>query len=78
MNAVNSLLFLRKHGKFKSWLSFWLLDVMLFPLVLFLGIFQGRARGVLAKGRGILEGILGVKSARSALARYLSDGEERR
>jgi GT2 family glycosyltransferase len=78
MNALNSVRYLREHGTFRSWLAFWLLDVLALPLVFVLGFFQGRAKGVMAKGRGILDGLSGRTSAKNALKRYLSEEEDKR
>ena len=63
MLAFNLVLFLRKHGTFSLWLAFWLLDVLCWPLVLAAAILTGRARGALAKGRGLAHGLFGMKAS---------------
>ena len=70
MNALNSVRFLRAHGTPKSWAAFWLFDVAAWPLLLGLRLLQGRGRGALAKGRGILEGLMGRRVDPARVARY--------
>ena len=78
MNALNSVHFLRSHGTVKSWLAFWILDVLSLPLVFLLGLPRGRARGVLAKGRGILKGLGGAKVSPADVEHYFSKEEKKR
>jgi len=78
MNALNSVRFLKRHGSLKSWLAFCLLDLMLLPLVLVAGIFQGRSEGVRAKGLGILHGIAGRKVTTQALKTFMKPRKEKR
>ena len=40
------------------------------PFVFVTGLFQGRTRGVVAKGRGIVEGLAGGKVTPASLDRY--------
>lgn len=75
MNGLNSVRFLRSHGTLKSWLAFWVLDVLLLPPLLVLRLFQGEARGVLAKGRGILDGLMGRKVTSESLQRFIDPME---
>lgn len=70
MNALNSVRFLKRHGTMKSWFSFLLLDVFSLPFVFVIGLFQGRTKGVVAKGRGIVEGLAGGKVTPASLDRY--------
>lgn len=78
MNALNSVHFLRSHGTLKSWLAFWLFDVAAWPPLLVIRLLQGRARGALAKGRGILEGLAGRRVDPLRVARYRVLEEARR
>ncbi|MBU0754782.1 MAG: glycosyltransferase family 2 protein [Planctomycetes bacterium] len=78
MNAVNSVRFLRQHGSFRSWMSFWILDVLALPLVVLVRLFKGQAGGALAKGRGILEGLAGQRVTPEKLARYHKVKEPKR
>ncbi len=70
MNGLNSVRFLRRHGTLKSWIAFWLFDVAALPPVLLVRLFQGKAKGVLAKGRGILDGLKGARVTPDVLERY--------
>ena len=78
MNALNSVRFLRTHGSLKSWIAFWIFDVAAWPLLLVLRLLQGRARGALAKGRGIVDGLAGRRVDPERVARYRGLEECRR
>ena len=67
LNALGSWRFLRMHGTAGRWLAFWGCDVLLLPLALLAGLPRGRARGVLAKGLGILHGALGRRATAETL-----------
>lgn len=67
LNALGSWRFLRRHGTRARWLAFWGYDVLLLPLALLVGVPRGRARGVLAKGLGILHGALGRRATAETL-----------
>ena len=59
MLGVNTVWFLRRHGTPVRWLRFVLFDVLsLLPLLL-LEACRGRARAVLAKARGMYDGLRG-------------------
>lgn len=78
MNGINSVRFLKQHGTFRSWMAFWLLDVLALPAVVLVRLFQGQAAGALAKGRGILEGLAGQSVTQEKIARYRRAKEEKR
>lgn len=59
LNAHGAVTYLRRHGTPLLWAGFVLLDVLGWPLALLLGALRGRTAGALAKGRGLLHGILG-------------------
>lgn len=59
MMGVNSIWFLREHARANQWLRFWLFDVATLPFLLLIGLFDGRAKSVLAKAAGILDGLRG-------------------
>ncbi|MFT7620794.1 MAG: GT2 family glycosyltransferase [Planctomycetota bacterium] len=58
MLAYNLVLFLKKQGNIRLWLSFLILDVLCWPFVLLVAILTGRSSGALAKGRGLLHAFL--------------------
>jgi GT2 family glycosyltransferase len=70
MNAVNSVAFLRRHGRAVHWLRFWFFDVASLPLVWAIAVFRGRGKAVLAKGWGLLDGLRG----RTVTAARVQDG----
>ena len=51
--------FLRAHGSAGHWLRFVLFDVASLPLLLVLRAPRGEGRAVLAKAKGILDGLRG-------------------
>ncbi len=59
MMGVNSIWFLRRHGGALAALRFALFDVATLPVLFALGLFQGRSRAVLAKAKGIFDGLCG-------------------
>ncbi len=59
MMGVNSIWFLRRHGGPRHWARFVCFDVLTLPFLWVAGLFTGRAGAVFAKGRGILDGLLG-------------------
>lgn len=61
MMGVNTVWFLRRNGTAGRWLSFAVFDVLPLPLLWFAGLFNGRARGVLAKALGTWDGLCGRK-----------------
>jgi len=73
MNALNSVRFLKKFGTVKSWLAFVLLDILSLPLLILVRLFQGKGKGALAKGRGVLDGFMGKKASDEILKRYMKN-----
>jgi len=67
MVGLNTVRFLRKHGTFGRWLGFALFDVASLPLLLLVAPFRGRTRAVLAKAKGIWDGLRGKRVEASAL-----------
>jgi len=59
MMGLNSVWFLRTHGRPVHWVQFFLFDVLTLPLVILVGLFVGEAKSALAKAIGILEGFTG-------------------
>lgn len=59
MMAVNAIWFLRRHGTPTEWMRFFVYDVLTLPPLFVAGLFNGRARAVLAKLRGTLDGARG-------------------
>ena len=69
MMGVNSIWFLRQHGGWAAWLRGVLFDVLTLPLLFLVGIFNGRALAVLAKARGIVDGLRGKRVTAAAVSR---------
>jgi GT2 family glycosyltransferase len=67
MTGVNSVWFLRSHGRPLRWASFWLFDVLSLPLVFLAALPSGRGKAVLAKGKGILDGLRGRRVTAAAI-----------
>ena len=61
MMGVNTVWFLRKHGTPGRWLSFLVYDVLSLPLVWLLHAPRGEGAAVVAKARGMFDGLLGRK-----------------
>lgn len=61
MMGVNSIWFLRRHGRARHWLRFALFDVASLPALWLAGLASGRSRAVLAKGLGIWDGLRGKR-----------------
>jgi GT2 family glycosyltransferase len=68
MIGVNTVWFLRRHGTPSRWARFLLFDVLSLPFVFLVGLFRGRGRAVLAKGRGILDGVRGIRVTEASVA----------
>ncbi len=68
MVGVNTVWFLRRHGTPSRWLRFLVFDVLSLPFVWCAGLFRGRARAVVAKGRGILDGLRGRRVTEATVA----------
>ena len=67
MQGVNSVRFLKAHGRVLPWARFLVFDVLTLPLALLLRGCRGEAGGVLAKAKGILDGLAGRKVTAKAL-----------
>lgn len=61
MMGVNSIWFLKRHGGVFAWLRFLLYDVLSLPFVFLWGVTRGNGRAVIAKGRGIFDGLRGKR-----------------
>lgn len=61
MMGVNSIWFLRQHAGLRQWARFLAFDVLTIPFLLVAGLFQGRAKAVLAKAVGIWDGLRGKR-----------------
>ena len=68
MIGVNTVWFLRRHGTPSRWLRFLVFDVLSLPFVFAIGLFRGRGRAVLAKARGIWDGLRGRRVTAARLA----------
>ncbi len=67
MQGVNSVRFLRLHGRPTHWLRFVAFDVLTLPVALVLRGCRGEGAGVLAKAKGILDGLMGRRVTAGAL-----------
>lgn len=67
LSAHGSVRYLRDHGTPSLWLGFLVLDLALYPVVVLLGSLRGRLSGVLAKGRGLRDGLLGRPADRGVV-----------
>jgi len=73
MMAVNTVHFLRRHGTFGRWLSFWVFDVASLPFVWCYRALRGEGRAVLAKAHGTWDGLRG-RAVTAERLRELSAG----
>ncbi len=71
MSGVNSVHYLRRHGRPRDWLAFAVFEVVLWPLTWVGG--TGWA-AMMAKARGILAGIRGQRVTARDVERYLGRG----
>ncbi len=69
MMGVNSIWFLRRHAGALQWTSFVVFDVLTLPFAWLAGLPSGRARSVLAKALGILDGLRGRRVTPEQLAK---------
>jgi GT2 family glycosyltransferase len=70
MMGVNSVWFLRRFGGPRQWVRFVAFDVLSLPAAWLVGVALGRAGAVLAKAKGILDGLAGAH----VQARVVEDG----
>lgn len=61
MTGVNAVWFLRRHGTALRWLGFFVFDVLTLPFVYAAGLPTGRGKAVLAKAKGIADGLRGKR-----------------
>jgi GT2 family glycosyltransferase len=61
MMGVNSIWFLRRHARSAQWMRFFAYDVLSLPFLWVGGLFQGRAKSVVAKAWGIADGLRGKR-----------------
>lgn len=67
MQALNSVRFLRQHGRARHWARFALFDVATLPAVLAVRAVRGEASAALAKAKGIWDGLRGRRVTAEAL-----------
>jgi GT2 family glycosyltransferase len=67
MMAVNTVWFLRRHGRLVDWACFALFDLVTLPALVAAGATNGRWRGALAKALGTWHGLLGRRVHASAI-----------
>jgi GT2 family glycosyltransferase len=59
--GFNSIQFMRRYANAGAWLKFFLYAIVSLPLLYLVRVFQGRGRGVAAKGLGLWDGLRGVR-----------------
>jgi GT2 family glycosyltransferase len=69
MMGVNSIWFLRQHGGPLAWARFVLFDVLSLPLLLIWAVCHGNGPSVVAKARGIFDGLRGRRVTAAAAER---------
>ncbi|MFT7484311.1 MAG: GT2 family glycosyltransferase [Candidatus Paceibacteria bacterium] len=67
MMGVNSIWFLKQHGGLVAWARFVLFDILSLPLLFLFESTRGNGRAVIAKGRGILDGLRGRRVTADAV-----------
>ncbi|MCZ6597624.1 MAG: glycosyltransferase family 2 protein [Planctomycetota bacterium] len=67
MMGVNTIWFLRRHGTPARWLSFIVFDVLSLPFVWLTHAFRGEGSAVIAKARGMLDGLRGKRITEKTL-----------
>jgi len=67
MMGVNSIWFLRRHAHAAQWVRFFAYDVLPLPFLALAGVFRGRAKAVIAKGLGIVDGLRGKRVTAEAI-----------
>ena len=61
MMGVNSIWFLKRHARAREWARFVVYDVLTLPFLWLAGLFRGRAKSVVGKALGILDGLRGKR-----------------
>ncbi|MCA8942279.1 MAG: glycosyltransferase family 2 protein [Planctomycetes bacterium] len=72
MMGVNTVRYLRRYGTWSSWAAFLLFECLLWPLAFVSGT---GVRGAMAKGRGIVAGLLGHRITAADVDRLQPRGE---
>ena len=72
MNAVNSVRYLRRHPSARGWIGFLVFDLLGLPAAFVVAAARGRGGAAIAKGRGIVDGLLGREVDPERVARYLA------
>lgn len=72
MQGLNSVRFLKSHGGPREWARFALFDVATLPPLLVVRGLRGEGRAVLAKAKGLLDGLLGRHVTGDALEKGAS------
>jgi hypothetical protein len=67
MQALNSVRFLRQHGRLVHWLRFLIFDVATLPVLIVVRTARGDGAAALAKAKGVWDGLLGRQVTASAL-----------
>ncbi|MGQ0553783.1 MAG: glycosyltransferase family 2 protein [Planctomycetota bacterium] len=70
MTAVNSVHFLRKHGGAAGWTALFVFDLLLWPLAWARALLAGRAGSAVAKLRGVIDGLRGLRVTADVAARF--------
>ena len=70
MTAVNSVHFLRKHGGAAGWAALFVFDLLLWPLAWVRALLSGRAGSAVAKLRGVIDGLRGLRVTADVAARF--------
>ena len=70
MMGVNTVWFLRRHGTPVRWLKFWIFDVASLPFVYAFRCLRGEGGAVLAKARGMLDGLRGRRVSAELLEQW--------
>jgi GT2 family glycosyltransferase len=69
MMGVNSIWFLKRHARAREWARFFVYDVSTLPFLWLAGLFRGRARSVVGKALGILDGLRGKRVTSASLSK---------
>ncbi len=70
MTGVNSVRFLRKHGRPTGWAALIVFDILLWPLAFLRALIGGRSAGATAKLRGVFAGLCGARVDAEVAARF--------
>jgi GT2 family glycosyltransferase len=69
MMGVNSIWFLKRHARAREWARFVVYDVLTLPFLWIAGLFRGRAKAVVGKALGILDGLRGKRVTAASLSK---------